>query len=69
MKEDWEKIGMLNFLQLATTDIFEAPSVEKLTEGKNKLSTLHTEVFITQWYIKSPKSRNRLFPSIQNQNS
>ena len=35
MKEDWEKIGMLNFLQLATTDIFEAPSVEKLTEGKS----------------------------------
>jgi len=33
MKEDWDKIGMLNFLQLATTDIFEAPSVEKLTEG------------------------------------
>ena len=37
MKEDWEKIGMLNFLQLATTDIFEAPSVEKLTEGKRQI--------------------------------
>ena len=33
-KEDWEKLGMANFLQLPTTDIFHAPSVEKLVEGK-----------------------------------
>jgi len=32
-KEDWQKLGMNNFLQLATTDIFEAPRVEKLMEG------------------------------------
>ena len=31
--KEWEKLGMTNFLQLATTDIFEAPSVEKLTKG------------------------------------
>ena len=27
---EWEKLGVVNFLQLATTDIFEAPSVTKL---------------------------------------
>ena len=30
---EWEKLGMKKFLQLATTDIFEAPSVAKLTKG------------------------------------
>ena len=46
MKEDWEKIGMLNFLQLATTDIFEAPSVEKLTEGKYIINCPHCLVHL-----------------------
>ena len=33
-KEDWEKVGISAFLQLAMTDnIFEGPSLEKLTEG------------------------------------
>ncbi len=31
--EDWKKLGMNNFLQLATTDIFESPSIEKLSKG------------------------------------
>ena len=60
MKEDWEKIGMLNFLQLATTDIFEAPSVEKLTEGKNKLSILHTKLFTTVLHKKSKISKTAI---------
>jgi atypical dual specificity phosphatase len=29
----WAKLGVANFLQLATTDIFEAPSVDKLNRG------------------------------------
>lgn len=31
--KEWEALGVPNFLQLATTDIFEAPSVEKLLKG------------------------------------
>ena len=33
MSEEWAALGVPNFLQLATTDIFEAPSVEKLANG------------------------------------
>ena len=32
-------------------------------------ATLHTELFTTQWYIKSKKSQKWPFQSIQNQNS
>ena len=32
-------------------------------------ATLHTELFTTQWYIKSKKSQKWPFPSIQNQDS
>ena len=45
--KEWEKLGMSNFLQLATTDIFEAPSVEKLTKGVD---------FINDIIVKDPEA-------------
>ena len=41
---EWEKLGV-NFLQLATTDIFEAPSVAKLQKGVDFINDIIESVW------------------------
>merc|ERR1711931_15502 len=58
-KEDWEKLGMANFLQLPTTDIFHAPSVEKLVEGVEFIKSVVDQDTESSVYVHCKAGRTR----------
>ena len=57
--EEWSKLGMPNFLQLATTDIFEAPSVDKLSKGVNFINDIVAKDPDASIYIHCKAGRTR----------
>lgn len=58
-KEDWEKLGMNSFLQLATTDIFEAPSVTKLNTGVQFINDIIAKDPEASIYVHCKAGRTR----------
>ena len=56
---EWEKLGMKNFLQLATTDIFEAPSVAKLTKGVDFINDIVANDPEASVYVHCKAGRTR----------
>ena len=57
--EEWNRLGMHNFLQLATTDIFEAPSVEKLSKGVDFISDIIEQDHEASVYVHCKAGRTR----------
>ena len=58
-KEEWSKLGMTNFLQLAVTDIFEAPSVDKLTKGVEFINDIIAKDPEASIYVHCKAGRTR----------
>ena len=56
---EWEKLGVLNFLQLATTDIFEAPSVTKLQKGVDFINDIVEKDPEASIYVHCKAGRTR----------
>ena len=56
---EWEKLGMKHFLQLATTDIFEAPSVTKLTKGVDFINDIIANDPEASVYVHCKAGRTR----------
>ena len=57
--EDWARLGMMSFLQLATTDIFEAPSVEKLAKGVDFIDEIIAQDPNASVYVHCKAGRTR----------
>ena len=55
---EWEKLGV-NFLQLATTDIFEAPSVAKLQKGVDFINDIIEKDPEASVYVHCKAGRTR----------
>jgi atypical dual specificity phosphatase len=56
---DWAKLGVPNFLQLATTDIFEAPSVDKLSRGVDFINEIIDQDPNASVYVHCKAGRTR----------
>ena len=56
---EWEKLGVVNFLQLATTDIFEAPSVIKLQKGVDFINEIVSKDPEASIYVHCKAGRTR----------
>ena len=56
---EWEKLGVVNFLQLATTDIFEAPSVTKLQKGVDFINDIVEKDHEASIYVHCKAGRTR----------
>ena len=60
-KEGWSKMGV-EFLQLSTTDIFSAPSQEKLARGVEFIDKVTTEHKGSSVYVHCKAGRTRQGP-------
>lgn len=56
---EWQKVGVPYFLQLATTDIFESPSQEKLLRGVNFIEDVITSEPDASVYVHCKAGRTR----------
>ena len=56
---EWRQLGMYHFLQLATTDIFEAPSVDKLSKGVDFISDIIERDNEASVYVHCKAGRTR----------
>ena len=57
--DQWNKLGVPNFLQLATTDIFEAPTVEKLARGVHFINDIVDQDPESSVYVHCKAGRTR----------
>ena len=58
-KDEWNKLGMNNFLQLATLDIFHAPGQDKLTNGVEFIEKIIDEDPEASIYVHCKAGRTR----------
>ena len=57
--DEWKKLGVPHFLQLATTDIFESPSQEKLLRGVDFINDVIADDPAASVYVHCKAGRTR----------